>query len=267
VDPLDVLYDVRARTPLPLPDELTRLYGGELGFDGDRLYANFVSTLDGVVAIPSVPESNKLISGESDADRFVMALLRACADAIVIGSGTFHGSPRGLWTAESAFPDLRDALADLRRRRQAPPQPELVVLTASGALDVGHPALERGALVLTTDDGDRRLRGRLPSASSLESLGDAVDVGRAVQFLRERGHSLVLSEAGPHVFGALLAAGVVDELFLTYSPLLAGRDGGDRLQLVEGAALLPDLDLTGEVLSVRASGSYLLLRYSVRARA
>ena len=52
------------------------------------MIANFVQTIDGVVSIPDVPRSNALIAAESDADRFLMGLLRAFADAILVGSGT-----------------------------------------------------------------------------------------------------------------------------------------------------------------------------------
>ena len=48
---------------MPPRDELRRLYGGDLGLPEHCLYANFVETLDGVVAIPSVPGSNALIGG------------------------------------------------------------------------------------------------------------------------------------------------------------------------------------------------------------
>lgn len=264
MDPLDLLYDAPGQPALALPDELRRLYGGPLGFAEPRLYANFVSTLDGVVAIPSLRQSNKLISAGSEADRLVMGLLRACAEAIVIGSGTFHGSPNGLWTAERAYPPASAALTELRRRLNRPPVPELAVLTRSGSIDVAHPVLERGALILTTALGEEALRGRVPSASTVISLGDEVDPGRAVALLRERGHSLILTEGGPTVFGSFLAAGLVDELFLTLSPLLAGRaEHGDRLQLVEDAALLPDHRVSGRVLSVRKSEAHLFLRYEL----
>jgi riboflavin biosynthesis pyrimidine reductase len=265
VKPLDVLYEASEARAFAMPEELETLYGGALGFAGDRLFANFVSTLDGVVAIPSIPQSHRLINRGNEADRFLMGLLRACADAIVIGSGTFHGSPHGRWTPEAVYPPLATAFAELRRARRRPPQPELVVLTASGSLDSGHPALERGALIVTTEAGENRLRGRLPPASSTVALGpDGVDVRRAVALLRERGHSLILSESGPHVFGAMLAADLVDELFLTLSPMLAGRpDPDDRLQLVEDVALLPDAGAEGDLLSIRASGAYLFLRYAL----
>jgi riboflavin biosynthesis pyrimidine reductase len=61
----------------------------------------------------------------------------------------------------------------------------------------------------------------------------------------------------------LLSAGAVDELFLTLSPLLAGRGDEQRLSLLEGAALLPALRLEGALRSIRRSGSHLLLRYAL----
>ena len=47
--------------------------------------------------------------------------------------------------------------------------------------------------------------------------------GRAA---RGAGWPQVLCEGGPHLFGALTAAGLVDELCLTVSPLLAGPGAG-----------------------------------------
>ena len=42
-----------------------------------------VSTIDGVVAIPALRRSNRLISDDSEPDRFVVGLLRACADVVL----------------------------------------------------------------------------------------------------------------------------------------------------------------------------------------
>ena len=90
-----------------------------------------------------------------------------------------------------------------------------------------HPVLASGAVVLTSTSGAAQLDGALPPASTLVALGDApaLDLRRALAVLRERGHSLVLSEAGPHTFGGLVKAGLADELFLTVSPQLAGNRG------------------------------------------
>jgi riboflavin biosynthesis pyrimidine reductase len=268
LEPLDVLFEADGLPAFDLPEELGRLYGGSLGFRAPRLYANFVSTLDGVVAIPSVPQSNKLIAAGSEADRFLMGVLRAFADVIVIGTGTLHGSPQGLWAPEGPYPQTARALAELRRRLERPPVPELAILTRSGSLELHHPALEPGALVVTTDSGKAALDGKLPAASTVESLGSDLDPRAAVALLRERGHSLVLTEGGPTVFGSLVAAGLVDELFLTVSPLLAGRpDPDDRLQLIEDAPLLPDAGVSGRLLSARSSGSHLFLRYELARQA
>ncbi|MEP7225257.1 MAG: dihydrofolate reductase family protein, partial [Actinomycetota bacterium] len=224
------------------------------------------SSIDGVVAAPPLVQSAKLISGDNDSDRFVMALLRACADAILIGSGTLQASPRSLWTPDGPYPGAADAFAELRRRRHRPAAPALVVLTGTGLIDPAHPALERGALVLTTDSGALRLEGLLPERTELVSLGatPTVDLLAAVQLLRERGHKLILSEAGPNLFGGLLAAGLVDELFLTVSPVVVGRaDGVTRLGLVEGHDLLPGEGTSARLLSVHRDGAHLFLRYGL----
>src|SRR5205085_2559269 len=78
-----------------LPPQLSALYGGGLGFVEPRLYANFVETLDGIVAIPSLERSNALVAGDSEADKFLMGLLRAFADVVLVGSGTMLASPKG----------------------------------------------------------------------------------------------------------------------------------------------------------------------------
>jgi riboflavin biosynthesis pyrimidine reductase len=257
--PLELLFEPPGLPAFDLPDALAADYGGTLGFEATRTFANFVSTVDGVTAIPSVPQSNKLIAAGSSSDRLLMGLLRACADAVVIGSGTLTASPGGRWTPEQAFPAAADAFAELRGLLGLAPRPELVVLTARGTLDPGHPALEAGALVLTTDAAAETLRDSLPGAAEIVALGPALDMREAWELLRSRGAARILSEGGPHVLGAQVAARLVDELFLTVSPLLVGRLLGDeRLGLAEGADLLPGVE--GRLLGVRRDGGHLFLR-------
>jgi riboflavin biosynthesis pyrimidine reductase len=242
---------------------LRAVHGADLGFREPCLYANFVSTLDGVVAIPSVPESNRLIAGASEADRFLMGVLRAFADVVLIGAGVLNAAPRGTWQPERVYPSGAEAFAELRRGLGRTQPPEVAVLTGVGSIDTGHPLLETGALVLTSAAGAERI-GELPAASTIVVLGEEARLdGHAVRSALEgRGHRLILSEAGPHVFGSLLRSGVVDELFLTTSPLLAGDAGaGSRLRLVEAADLLPPLEL--EPLSLRRHGQHLFARYAV----
>jgi riboflavin biosynthesis pyrimidine reductase len=193
-----------------------------------------------------------------------MGLLRACADAVLVGSGTMLASPKGTWRPERVYPPAADAFAELRRRRGRPEQPTVVFVTAGGSFDPAHPALEEQAIVLTTERAAADIRVSVPAATDVVAVndGDWVDLRQGLAHLHERGYSLVLSEGGPTLLASLLAAGLADELFLTLSPLLAGRSTKPRLSLVEGLELLPDTPLHPRLLSVRRSGGHLFLRYA-----
>ena len=262
--PLQVLWEAPGLPAFDLPAELAADYGGPLGFELPRLFVNFVATLDGVVAIPSVPNSNRLIAADSASDRFVMGLLRACADGVVIGSGTMNAAPRSLWTPAQAFPDAGALFGELRQRLRLSPDPELVVLTALGSIQPSHPAFIAGALVVTTNVAAPRLRETLPKATTVVPVGDALDVRAALDVLHDRGHRAVLSEGGPNVLGSLLAARLVDEVFLTLSPHVVGRTALDqRLALVEGADLLPAGPLRASLLGIRRDEDHLFVRYAL----
>src|SRR6202012_285599 len=98
-----------------LPEGLHVRYDGNLSFPPapeERPYgiANFVSTLDGVVSfnLPGQSEGAQ-ISNSNEEDRFIMGLLRASADAVVVGSGTLQASgPHASWLPESVFPEAKD---------------------------------------------------------------------------------------------------------------------------------------------------------------
>jgi len=232
---LELLYEPDGLPSFALPAELARMYTGTFGLPDGCLYVNFVETIDGVVALPEIPRSNRVVSDESEADLFVMALLRASADAIVVGSRTLLASPRNRWTAEAAYAHAAGDLAAFRRSLGLERDPDVVVLT-------------RGREIESGPLGDRLL-----------VRDDAV---AAVAELRERGCRRILCEGGPTVFGALLAEDLVDELFVTVSPLLAG--GG--LSLVEGVELLPERRIAGTLAGVRRNGSHLFLRYGLGRR-
>jgi riboflavin biosynthesis pyrimidine reductase len=262
--PLELLYEPAGLPAFDLPDDLLGDYGGPFGLDESCVFANFVSSADGVTAIPALPRSNALVAGGSASDRFVMGLLRASADVLVIGSGTMNAAPRSLWSPEQAYPAAGEAYAELRRRLGRPAEVELAILTARGTVDSAHPAFAAGALVLTTDLAADRLAEELPPEATVVSLGPELGVVAAIDALRARGHRRILSEGGPHVFGSLLEAGLVDELFLTVSPLLFGRAApGERLGLVEGADLLPNGPLGARLVGVRRDASHLFLRYEL----
>ena len=263
---LEPLLEAEGTAAFDLPVALRERYGGSFGVGRPRLFANFVSTIDGVVAIPSLPRSNQLIAGGDDDDSFVMALLRTVADVVVIGSGTLHASPNSLWTSARPYPAAQASFADLRRRLKLSAEPDLAVVTGSGDIDVSHPALERGAIVLTTHEGAGKLRGRLPASSSISSTGPGprVDLKRAVALLHESGRQRILTEAGPRIFGALVRAQLVDELFLTVSPLLAGRAAGQRRPgLIDDVELLPDIRVGTRLVDLRLGATHTFFRYAL----
>ena len=266
IEPFSVLAEDEDLPRWDVPAELARLYGSAVGLDEPCVVANFVESLDGVVAVPRLPRSHAVLGDESEADSFMLALLRACADAVVVGSGTLLSSPQGTWRIDRAYPPAAEALAELRAARGRPEQPLLVVVTAGGSFDPSHPVLESGALVLTTRDASDGLRAAVPEATEVVAVtdGDSVDLAVALEVLRDRGCSVVLTEAGPSMFGSLVASRLVDELFLTVSPVLAGRAAAARLGLVEGVELLPQTRVAGRLRSVRAHGSHLFLRYHLR---
>jgi riboflavin biosynthesis pyrimidine reductase len=260
LEPLSLLFERDEGDKIPLPDELRRLYGGDLVLPEESLFANFVATIDGVVAIPALERSNALIAGGNPADRFVMGLLRAAADAILVGCGTANASPTGRWRADTVFPAAADAFRELR------PEPARVAIaTGRGGLNPEHPVLREGALVIATELAADRIGDRLPEETELAVVpGEtAVEVDAAVDLLRERGYRRILSEAGPRLFGSLVAAQLVDQLFLTVSPLLAGRaPDEERLGIVEGIALLPEHERRGSLRSARLHREHLFLRYA-----
>ena len=263
LEPLALLHE-RPGPRLLLPPELRRLYGGDLELPESGLYANFVQTVDGVVAIPSLPDSNRLIAGDSEADRFVMGLLRAAADVVLVGSGTLRASAQGRWRPETVFPPGAEAYAALRRELGLTEHPRVAILTASGSIPPDRAVLEDAPIVLTTEAGAGRLAGELPVDVEVVLLpgGAEVDVRAAVELLGKRGYDRILSEAGPHLFGSLVAGDLVDELFLTVSPLLAGRSS-TALGLLEDIALLPERTRVAQLRSVRAHESHLFLQYAL----
>jgi riboflavin biosynthesis pyrimidine reductase len=266
IDAFRVLAEDEDLPRWDVPDQLAELYGGAIGLDEPCVVANFIESLDGVVAVPGLPRSHAVIGDESEADRFVLALMRACADAVVVGSGTLLASPKGTWRIDRAYPPAAEALAELRARRGRSEQPLVVAITTGASLDPAHPVLESGALVLTTEGAAAGVRAALPGAAEVVAVndGDTVDLARALDLLRDRGCLVVLTEAGPSIFGSLVASRLVDELFLTVSPVLAGRGATARLGLVEGVELVPQTRIAGRLRSVRTHGSHLFLRYRLR---
>lgn len=267
--PLAPLYEQAGLPAWGLPQELAEIYGGDLGFPAACVYANFVASVDGVTALgPEYPSSGSAISRGEPADRFVMGLLRACADIVLIGAGTLRATPNHRWTPSYICPEAADGFAALRRNLGRAADPQLAVVTLSGELPATHPAVRTGALILTTSAGARRLEGRLPRACTIVDLGDRPTLrsGELLAALRTLGGTTVLTEGGPRLVGVLVADQALDELFLTVSPVLAGRAETSRPGLVAAQELLPARTQQADLVSVRLCGSYLFLRYQLRSK-
>lgn len=261
MDPFEVLYEADLPS-YKLPVDLQHVYG-RLGFPTPVLYSNFVSSVDGVVTLGSTPSAGSVISGKYPADRFLMGLLRACADAVVIGAGTLRATPGHLWTPAYVYPALATEFTVLRSNLGRTTEPKLVVVTATGQIDASHPALVRGAIVMTTETGAKAIGSRLPDTCEVVAVGAGknLDLGQALAELRRRRLDVLLTEGGPHLMGQLIDGGMLDEAFLTISPVIAGRQTEGRLGMVEGVELLPERGVWTTLMSARRHGDYLFLRY------
>lgn len=262
---LETLFEASGIPGFGLPQSLRQRYGGDLGFRTPIVYANFVQTLDGITAFgDDTPPS--AISAKSEADRFVMGLLRACASAIVVGSGTVRVALHHLWTPDHIFPPMAEEYRRLRVALGLPDVPKLVILTRTGNLKPTAAALEAGALVVTTTAGAEKLRPRLPKATTIRTvMSGRIEPAEVLEILRRDGHETILTEGGPHILGSFLRKDLLEELFLTLSPRLAGRSkAAARLGLVEGMALDPDVLRAASLMGVKRHGSHLFLRYDLR---
>ncbi len=272
--PLEPLYDADRGEDVVLPPELAALYG-RLQFPPhpDRPYviANFVSTLDGIVSL-SVPgqAGDGLISGFNEHDRMVMGLLRAAADAVLVGAGTLRSVPAHVWTAPYIYPALAGPYQALRSTLGKPDPPLNVIITVRGEIDPNLRVFQSGevpVLIVTNTRGLTRICGLgLPQSVQVVAVQDtgrltARSVLDAVG--RVRSSDVLLVEGGPHLLGDFFAESFVDEQFLTLAPQVAGRDSSvDRPGLVAGRTFAPEHPLWGTLVSVKRGENHLFLRYA-----
>lgn len=175
---------------------------------------NMVSSLDGRVRIEGTEQGLG-----SPGDQRLMRELRFHADVVLDGAGTLRTSG-----ASSRLPD------DLRRRREAAgrdPLPVAAVLTGSGDLPLDVPffqSREFRAVVYVSDAAPPARIDRLRATGREVVIVPAQDAPAAMlRHMRQAlGAALVAAEGGPRLNGALLRAGVLDELFLTLAPVIVG---------------------------------------------
>ena len=285
MEAIRTLIDQQDASPGPsLPDDLRVLYGGDLRFQASSarrpyVVGNFVSTLDGVISF-EVPghSGGGTISGSDEADSFVMGLLRASVDAVVVAAGTVSQvSPNHLWIAESIYPKAKDSYAGYRQRSlKKAGRPLLVVVSGRGRLDLGRAIFHApGArvLIVTTKAGSQELASAGVSALdstkvvALDDTGGLIDPSAILTLLHdEYGVRIVLHEGGATLFGHFMAQGLVDEVFLTLAPQIAGRTSErPRPGMVAGVAFLPQGAPWFKLVSAKYRGDHLYLRYRMKS--
>jgi riboflavin biosynthesis pyrimidine reductase len=272
--PLELLFDMERGRDLPLPPDLLALFGRlqfPLQSGPPYIIGNFVTTLDGVVALNEPGHAGGGdISGFNQHDQMVMGLLRAIADAVIVGAGTLRSVPQHRWTAQYIYPPLADAYQQLRTSLGKPAPPLNVIVTAHGEVSLDLPVFQSGevpVLLVTTAQGAERIHTqRLPPGVEISAVPSAGSLSaRAIlqAVSRVRQCEAVLVEGGPQLMGNFFAERLLDELFLTLAPQIAGRDGQvERPGLVMGKRFAPEHPLWGTLVSVKRGGSHLFLRYA-----
>ncbi len=207
---------------------------------------NMVSTLDGKAAMDW---RTRGISTELDRELFHH--LRTQADAVMVGAGTVRAERYGTVTKT---PELR------AKREAEGPRPVPLAVVVSGRLDlpVDLPLL---------NDPDQPVVIATASEETLPGLGEHVTYERVgddlpllmARLRSEHGIRSVLCEGGPTLNSFLLAAGLVDELFLTLHPKLLG--GAAALTIVAGRELVEPAEL--ELVSLAEGGGELYSRWRI----
>jgi riboflavin-specific deaminase-like protein len=192
--------------------------------DRPHVITNFALTLDGHATIRG--RSGAI---GSDADTAMLVGLRTRVDAVMIGAGTMRAERYGRIVGDPAKRQ--------RREREGLPHDPLMVIV-SGRLDLPWDAPlfteGQGRVLIATCSEDEPPE----TATSVRVLRHpgSVDLGALLSHLRtERGVRALLCEGGPRLHGQLIDAGLVDELFVTHAPKLAGGVGpGLVSELSEG---------------------------------
>jgi riboflavin-specific deaminase-like protein len=231
------------------PDELASgLRLGDLAPEGrPYLVLNMISTVDGKATIDW-----RTRGLSSELDRGVFHHLRTQGAAVMVGAGTARTERYGRMVKS-------DELRRKREREGLAPEPLAIVVSARLNLPADLPLLqEPEQRVLIATGADAVLQGTRAQVDYLR-VGD--DLPLLMARLRdEHGIRSIVCEGGPTLNSHLLAAGLVDELFLTLSPKLTG--GAAALTIVAGTALVEPAEL--ELVSLARGGSELFTRWRVQ---
>ena len=235
--------------PTSVADQLASfdpVASGEGGSERPFTYTNFAVTVDGHATIGG--RSGPIGSAT---DTAMLVALRAMADAVMIGAGTMRTERYGRIVGD---PSRRA----LRERRGLSHDPLAVLV--SGRLDLPWDAglftCGQGRVLIFTSAEEEPPETATP-VRVVRHEG-RVDMTRALRYLRqERGIRSLLCEGGPHLHADLLEAGLVDDLFVTFGPTVAGGAGPG---MTSG---LPEVPIGLELAWLLCEGSELFARYSV----
>lgn len=246
-----------------------RQFGQERPF----VYANFVTSLDGRIAIPH-PTKPGLIVPENIAnarDWRLFQELAAQAD-LIISSGRYlrdwaDGRAQEILRVDDpGFADLRD----WRRQNGLSAQPDIAIVSSS--LDFPIPdvltANGRRVIIFTTaNPAPNRVAEIEAQAGQLFVVGEqSVSGQKMVQKMAELGYSTVYSAAGPRILRLLLADAVLGRLYLTQVGRLLG--GSPFASILEGDLLETAVDAQLHTLYHDAAAlnglGQLLLAYNLR---
>jgi riboflavin-specific deaminase-like protein len=215
------------------------------------LVLNMVATADGAAAV-----AHRTAPLSSPADRQLFHELRAHVDAVMVGAGTVRTERYGRLVRD---PQRRQR----RAARGLAPDPLAIVVSRRLTLTPDLPLLadpHSRVVVLTASDAE--LSGCAAEVSYLRPApGEEVDLSAMLARLRtEYGVRSVLCEGGPTLNTSLLPAGLVDELFLSIAPALAGSAGSRSI--IEAAPLREPVGL--HLVWLLESQSQLFARYALR---
>lgn len=209
------------RALLPTPDpanpglDLHAWYAADW-LDTGGLRMNFVASVDGAAT-----EDGRSRGLQTPGDNTVFGVLRDLADVVLAGAGTVR-------TEAYAAISLSERRVRIRRDLGLAEYLPTAVVSRSLRLDPDAPLFTDApararTIVLTCRAGDPAVRAALEPIADVVVCGDHdVDLPAARRELEARGLTRILSEGGPTLFAQLARDGVVDELCLSVTPMLAG---------------------------------------------
>jgi len=192
------------------------------------IYSNFVQSLDGIASFKGRHATGGDISQLRE-DRWLMDFLRAHADAILLGINTLMEETR-LSGSRGPVYSIEDPAVRKLRNKLGLGREKNIFVTGAAYLNLSDYQVFDSDLVesfiITTTVGARRLADNKshPRLKVIVAGHESfVDLPQAMRVLRqEYGVNRLLCEGGPTLYGYMSRAHLIDEKFLTISPLEIG---------------------------------------------